>query len=787
MTTRKGVCAFWLWLISVICVVPAMAAPLTLSPPVAPTALASYLDYWCDGDGQATLAQARQQDYRRVGSAQVALGYRDDACWFRVSLLHHGDAPLPLWLTVDYALLDALDVYLVQGDDPVPRAHWSLGEAMPFAERPVATRAFTVPLSLPAASAQMLYLRVQTQSSMTVPVQLSGSQLWLEYALGHDWILGVLYGIGFGLFAYHLVLWLGAREKANRFYVLHVGSALLYVACLQGVAQRFWPALLPWPADLPFLAAYLALLSGALFARDFLDTVSLPKTDACLRLLIGALSLAIFGQLLLPHGSMNHLQGLFAILTIATLMPVGLICLRHQRPQARVFLLAWGMFLVMVVALALNTYGLLSTFPVLLNLHGLQIALACQQILLSLGLAGRLNTLKRESLERAHEMARAQADNAAKSEFLARMSHEIRTPMNAVLGLTELMRDTRLDPTQRNYMDTIYNAGQSLLGVINDILDYSKIAAGKLALEAHDFNLPKLLEDCLTIFHGSAEQKGLRLVADLSADLPEWVSGDGPRLRQVVLNLLSNAVKFTQRGEVRLSAHCVLKGDVVWLHCVVADEGIGMTRVQVAQLFESFQQADISTTRRYGGTGLGLAISRQLVELMGGGIEVESRAGQGSRFHFRVRLLQGRPPELGTDEPSPSSFAGVKVLLVEDNAVNQMVVRALLGRLGVSASLASGGEEALEMLAAGDRFDLILMDCEMPGLDGYETTRRIRLLERSGALPHRPVIALTAHALSEHRERCLAAGMDDHLSKPLTLQQVTATLYKWLPPRTGGG
>jgi signal transduction histidine kinase/ActR/RegA family two-component response regulator len=440
-----------------------------------------------------------------------------------------------------------------------------------------------------------------------------------------------------------------------------------------------------------------------------------------------------------------------------------------------------------VVALALNTYGLLSTFPVLLNLHGLQIALACQQILLSLGLAGRLNTLKRESLERAHEMARAQADNAAKSEFLARMSHEIRTPMNAVLGLTELMRDTRLDPTQRNYMDTIYNAGQSLLGVINDILDYSKIAAGKLALEAHDFNLPKLLEDCLTIFHGSAEQKGLRLVADLSADLPEWVSGDGPRLRQVVLNLLSNAVKFTQRGEVRLSAHCVLKGDVVWLHCVVADEGIGMTRVQVAQLFESFQQADISTTRRYGGTGLGLAISRQLVELMGGGIEVESRAGQGSRFHFRVRLLQGRPPELGTDEPSPSSFAGVKVLLVEDNAVNQMVVRALLGRLGVSASLASGGEEALEMLAAGDRFDLILMDCEMPGLDGYETTRRIRLLERSGALPHRPVIALTAHALSEHRERCLAAGMDDHLSKPLTLQQVTATLYKWLPPRTGGG
>lgn len=756
--------------------------PLLLSDPVAHISLAPHLSYWCDGDARSTLAQARTETFTPLPSRQVTFGYRADACWFRANLINTESAALRTWLLVDYALLDELDIFLVDdGGAPFPGQQWLLGDTRPFADRPIPARFFIVPLALPADDAVQLYVRVRTHSSMTVPLVLSGHSAFLVRYLKNDWLQGLFYGIGFGLLIYHLVLWLGAQEKVNRFYVAHVGFAMVYVACLQGVVIRLWPANQVWLDNLPFVAAYLALLTGVLFARDFLETRELPRLDWPLRWMSWALFLVTLAQLLLPAGSINHLQGAFAIGTFAVLIPVGIICLAMRRPQAWIFVVAWSTFLVMILALALNTYGLLGRFPVLLNVHGLQIALVMQQILLSLGLATRLNALKRETLVRARESARAQAESAAKSDFLARMSHEIRTPMNAMLGITELMRDTSLDRTQRNYMDTLYTAGESLLTIINDVLDYSKIAAGKLELEREDFNLPALLEDSLTIFQGAAEQQGLTLRADWPDEMPQWVRGDGPRLRQVLLNLLSNAIKFTPAGTVTLSARCQRIGDWLWLQCTVADDGIGMTSAQMDQLFESFQQADSSTTRRYGGTGLGLAISRQLIELMGGQIDVESESGKGSRFSFRVRLMPGQLPLPPADIGNESRFPDLSVLLVEDNAVNQMVVKALLNKLEVRVSIASGGEEALRRLQGGERFDLVLMDCEMPDLDGYETTRRIRVWEEELAYPRLPIIALTAHALGEHRRRCLAAGMDDHLSKPLTLKQMIIALRRWAP------
>ncbi|MBZ2188936.1 response regulator [Alcanivorax sp. JB21] len=756
--------------------------PLLLSAPVEHTRLAPHLSYWCDGDAQSALAQARTATFTPLQSRQVTFGYRADACWFRASLVNTESDALRVWLLVDYALLDELDIFLLDDRGALlPDQQWLLGDSRPFAERPIPARFFVVPLALPADAAAQLYVRVRTHSSMTVPLVVSGHAAFMVRYLKNDWLQGLFYGIGFGLLIYHLVLWLGAREKVNRFYVAHVGFAMVYVACLQGVVVRLWPGNEAWLDNLPFVAAYLALLTGMLFARDFLETRELPRLDRPLRWMSWALLGVTLAQLALPAGSINHLQGAFAIATFAVLIPVGIICLAMRRPQAWIFVIAWSSFLVMVLALALNTYGLLGNFPVLLNVHGLQMALVLQQVLLSLGLATRLNTLKRESLVRARESAHAQADSAAKSDFLARMSHEIRTPMNAVLGITELMRDTTLDQTQRNYMDTLYAAGESLLTIINDVLDYSKIAAGKLELEREDFNLPALLEDSLTIFQGVAEQQGLTLRSDWPDDIPQWVRGDGPRLRQVLLNLISNAIKFTPRGTVTLSARSQRIGDWLWLQCVVADEGIGMTPAQVEQLFEPFQQADSSTTRRYGGTGLGLAISRQLIELMGGHIDVESEPEKGSRFSFRVRLMPGQVPLRTAEIGHESWFPDLSVLLVEDNAVNQMVVKALLNKLEVRVSIASGGEEALRRLQGGERFDLVLMDCEMPDLDGYETTRRIRRWEEELAYPRMPIIALTAHALGEHRRRCLAAGMDDHLSKPLTLKQMIIALRRWAP------
>ena len=292
-----------------------------------------------------------------------------------------------------------------------------------------------------------------------------------------------------------------------------------------------------------------------------------------------------------------------------------------------------------------------------------------------------------------------------------------------------------------------------------------------------------MLEDCLTIFHANAEQKGIRLVSDWGNSMPQWVDGDPTRIRQIMLNLLSNAVKFTEQGDVTLKARATAPDEdgIFTLHCEVQDQGIGMTREQCDQLFESFHQADSSTSRKYGGTGLGLAISRQLAELMHGDIRVDSEPGVGTTFHVTLQLRCARPMDEAESQERVQDLRGVRALVVEDNAVNQMVIWALLKKLDMHVRMASSGQEALAMLAEHhDDIDIVLMDCEMPVLDGYDTTRQLRQWEQENDRFRIPVIALTAHAMGSHRERCLESGMDDHLGKPVTLKQLTAKLTEWI-------
>jgi len=386
--------------------------------------------------------------------------------------------------------------------------------------------------------------------------------------------------------------------------------------------------------------------------------------------------------------------------------------------------------------------------------------------------------LQKQIMEAEQETQAAAAASEAKSQFLAHMSHEIRTPLNGIIGIADILSQSSLDDDQTNYVKTIRNSGEALLSIINDILDFSKIEAGKLELESTDFSLSQICQSLKDLFIAQLKEKDLDFTYTIDEAIPPYLLGDPLRIKQVLLNLISNGLKFTSEGGIHVYAKLLSKAPQIRVELAVRDTGIGIPPDKQNTLFEAFTQVDSSTTRKYGGTGLGLQISKRLVEMMGGNIQLESKINDGSTFTFTLLLEEGVAPNNAQDGDIASSEQGMgalQILVAEDNPTNQMVVSAMLKKLGCEFDICNNGQEAIDALEASS-YNLILMDCQMPILDGFAATRKIRQQEKWQNIP---IVALTAGATDKEQKQCFDAGMNDFLSKPITMSTLEQNLIKW--------